>query len=179
VERYISLENPYTYEGTNGEWNEQELHCASVKARVIEVDLPITDRPSTIFSLSLSDNPGAPVSNFSDFPNIPSSKEKTWNLKITKCGLLNRKDDTSEGGKKNMNRKWKSWSVVLTGSQLLFFRDTTWTSTLQTLSPDSSTRPPPTTNLKPDELFSLKDSIAVHDRSYTKVTYILYLNSVY
>ena len=176
VERYIPLENPFTYEGTNGPWDEQELHCAFVKARVIEIDLPITDRPSTIFSLSPSDNLGAPVSNFNDLPYIPSSKGKTWYLKITKCGLLNRKDDTSEGGKKNMNRKWKSWSVVLTGSQLLFFRDTT--STLQTLSTDISTHPQPTTILRPDELFSLKDSIAVYDRSYTKVTYISYLNSV-
>ena len=172
VERYIPLENPYAYEGTNGPWNEQELHCAFVKARVIEIDLPITNRPSTIFSLSPNDNSSTSVSNFNDFSNIPSSKRRTWNLKITKYGLLNRKDDISEGGKKNMNRKWKSWSVVLTGSQLLFFRDTTWTSTLQTLSAGSSTHPPPTTILKPDELFSLKDSIAVHDRSYTKVTYI-------
>ena len=168
VERYIPLENPYTYEGTNGPWNEQELHCAFVKARVIEIDLPSTNRPSTIFSLSPSDNPGSSVSKFNDFPNIFSSKGNTWTLKITKCGLLNRKDDISEGGKKNSNRKWKSWSVVLTGSQLLFFRDTT--STLQTLSTDFSTHPPPTSILRPDELFSLKDAIAVYDRSYTKVT---------
>jgi len=174
VERYIPLENPYTYEGTNGPWNEQELHCAFVKARVVEIDLPITDRP---FSLSSSDNPGSPVSKFNDFPNIFSSKGKTWNLKITKCGLLNRKDDTSEGGKKNTNRKWRSWSVVLTGSQLLFFRDTT--STLQTLSTGFSTHQPSTTILRPDELFSLKDSIAVYDRSYTKVTYMSRLNPVY
>ena len=176
MERYIPLENPYSYEGTNGPCNEEELHSAFVKARVIEIDLPIADRPSTIFSLSLSGNPGTPVSNFNDFSNIPSSKGKTWNLKITKCGLLNRKDDISEGGKKNTNRKWRSWSVVLTGSQLLFFRDTTWTSILQTLSSDSSVHPPPTF-LKPDELFSLKDCIAVRDRSYTKV--ISSLNSIY
>ena len=170
MERYIPLENPYTYEGTNGPWNEQELHCAFVKARAIEIDLPVTDRPSTIFSLSPSDNLNSPVSKFNDFPNIFSSRGKTWNLNITKSGLLNRKDDTSEGGKKNTNRKWKSWSVVLTGSQLLFFRDTT--STLQTLSTDFSMHPPSTTILRPDELFSLKDSIAVYDRSYTKVTYM-------
>jgi hypothetical protein len=176
VERYIPLETPYTYEGTNGPWNEQELYFDFVKARVIEIDLPITDQPPTIFSLSPSDNPGSPVSRFNDFPNIFSSKGKTWNLKITKCGLLNRKDDMSEGGKKNTNRKWKFWSVVLTGSQLLFFRDTT--STLQTLSADFSTHPPATTILRPDELFSLKDAIAVYDRSYTKVTYISYINSV-
>jgi hypothetical protein len=179
VERYIPLENPYTYEGTNGSWNEQELHCAFVKARVMEINVPITDRPSTIFSLSPSGNPGALVSNLNDFPNIPSSREKTWNLKVTKCGLLNRKDDISEGGKKTMNRKWKSWSVVLTGSQLLFFRDTTWSSALQIVLTDSSVHSPPKAILKPDELFSLKDCIAVHDRSYTKVSCMPYVNPVY
>ena len=171
VERYIPLENPFTYEGTNGPWNEQELHSAFVKARVIEIDSPITDRPSTIFGSSPSENSAAPVSEFS---NVSPSRGKTWNLKITKCGLLNRKDDISEGGKKTTNRKWKSWSVVLTGSQLLFFRDSTWTSVLETLSTDSPARhtiPSPTTILRSDERFSLKDSIAVYDRSYTKVTH--------
>ena len=171
MERYIPLENPFTYEGTNGPWNEQELHSAFVKARVIEIDSPITDRPSTIFGSSPSENSAAPVSEFS---NVSPSRGKTWNLKITKCGLLNRKDDISEGGKKTTNRKWKSWSVVLTGSQLLFFRDSTWTSVLETLSTDSPARhtiPSPTTILRSDERFSLKDSIAVYDRSYTKVTH--------
>lgn len=181
MERYIPLESPYTYEGTNGPWNEQELHCAFVKARVIEIVLPIMDRPSALFRSSPSDNPGALVGNFNDLSNVPSSKGKTWNLKITKCGLLNRKDDTLEGGKKNLNRKWKLWSVVLTGSQLLFFRDSTWVSKLQTPSIDSSVHhaiPLPTTILRPDELFSLKDAIAVHDRSYSKVVYLSFLNSV-
>ena len=179
VERYIPLENPYTYEGTNGPWNEQELHCAFVRAKVLEINSPITDRPPTLFTLSPSDNPGTSISNANDFPSVPSSKGETRNLKITKYGLLNRKDDISEGGKKTMNRKWKSWSVVLTGSQLLFFRDSTWTSTLQTLSTDSPTHHAiPSTILRPDELFSLKDSIAVYDRSYTKVTYISLLNCI-
>ncbi|KAF8807560.1 hypothetical protein BYT27DRAFT_7138610 [Phlegmacium glaucopus] len=176
VERYIPLESPYTYEGTNGPWNEQELHRAFVKARVIEIALPIMDRPSTILNPNPSDNPDALVSDFNDLSNVPSPKGKTWNLKITKCGLLNRKDDTLEGGKKSMNRKWKLWSVVLTGSRLLFFRDSTWTSKLQTPltdSPAHHAKPPPTTILRPDELFSLNDSIAVHDRSYSKYQYVL------
>lgn len=176
VERYIPLENPYTHEGTNGPWDEQELHCAFVKANHIEIDLPIIDRPSATFSLVSSDNPDAPASNFNDFSNVPSSKGKIWNLKITKCGLLNRKDDTLEGGKKAMNRKWRSWGVILTGSQLLFFRDPTWISTLQTPSADSPADhviPPSTAILRPDERFSLKDTIAVHDRSYTKYQHVL------
>lgn len=55
---------------------------------------------------------------------IPPPKEKVptlSSLKITKIGLLSRKEDLAEGGKKAASRKWKGWSVVLTGSQLLFF----------------------------------------------------------
>lgn len=55
---------------------------------------------------------------------VPPPKEKVptlSSLKITKIGLLSRKEDLAEGGKKAASRKWKGWSVVLTGSQLLFF----------------------------------------------------------
>lgn len=41
-------------------------------------------------------------------------------LKIVKIGVLSRKEDFVQG-KKSASRKWKSWSVILTGSQLLFF----------------------------------------------------------
>lgn len=41
-------------------------------------------------------------------------------LRITKVGLLSRKEDVLDG-KKASSRKWKTYSVVLTGSQLLFF----------------------------------------------------------
>lgn len=42
-------------------------------------------------------------------------------LKIVKVGLLSKKDDLTAVGKKNSSRKWKGYSVVLSGSQLLFF----------------------------------------------------------
>jgi hypothetical protein len=42
-------------------------------------------------------------------------------VRMTKVGLLTRKDDLLEGGKRGNWRKWKQWTVILTGSQLLFF----------------------------------------------------------
>lgn len=82
------------------------------------------------------------------------------------------KEDTIEGGKKSTNRKWRAWSVVLTGTQLLFFRDVNFASHLLGQPPtngvhDSS---PEQGVLNPDEIISLFDCIAVFDKSYTKVS---------
>ncbi|OCF33689.1 hypothetical protein I316_04763 [Kwoniella heveanensis BCC8398] len=98
-------------------------------------------------------------------------------LRVTKVGLLSRKDDTTESSKK-ASRKWKSWSVILTGSQLLFFKDPTWALTLleQARSTDGTERAgqmllPRQTTFKPDEVHSLKECIAVYDRTYTASQY--------
>ncbi|WVF68224.1 hypothetical protein IAT40_002989 [Kwoniella sp. CBS 6097] len=98
-------------------------------------------------------------------------------LRVTKVGLLSRKDDTTESTKK-ASRKWKSWSVILTGSQLLFFKDPTWALTLleQARSTDGTDRAgqmslPRQATFKPDEVFSLKECIAVWDRTYTASQY--------
>lgn len=79
-----------------------------------------------------------------------------------------------EGSKKS--RKWKSWSVILTGSQLLFFKDPAWALTLleQMKSPlvdRQSGQPllPRMTNFKPDEVFPIKDCIAAYDTMYSEV----------
>lgn len=75
-----------------------------------------------MFSGALSGSPLVQTVSTSTFV-APPPKDKTTvsNLKITKVGLLSRKEDLAEGGKKAASRKWKAWTVVLTGSQLLFF----------------------------------------------------------
>lgn len=68
--------------------------------------------------------PLAPVTSNTTFV-APPKKDRDLttvsSLKITKIGLLSRKEDLAEGGKKAASRKWRGWSVILTGSQLLFF----------------------------------------------------------
>jgi hypothetical protein len=109
-----------------------------------------------------------PTGALGDF--FPSTGE-IWTLKVAKVSLLDRKDDIVEGGKKATNRKWKTWSIILTGSQLLFFRDPSWATSLlaQSKSPDGHVIIPQASLFKPDELLSVKDAIAVFDKSYTKV----------
>ncbi|KAF8973722.1 hypothetical protein BDZ97DRAFT_1648381 [Flammula alnicola] len=169
VKSHVPLENPFTYEGTEGPWDEQELHGAFVNANIIDIDVPSVHRTGTVFSLNPS---GIPlITDDTELPGMSRPKVATWSLKITKVGVLNRKDDILEGGKKSSNRKWRTWSVILTGSQLLLFRDPTWAAALS-LSPDTpmvqQATSQPAAVFRPDESFSVKDAVAVYDRSYTK-----------
>lgn len=100
----------------------------------------------------------------------PISAGEGWSLKLTKVGLLTRKDDVLEGGKRATNRKWKSWTVVLTGSQLLFFRDVLRAHSLLASSPGKQNIKPQPALLRPEELLSVRGTIAVYDKSYTRVS---------
>jgi hypothetical protein len=102
--------------------------------------------------------------------SISSTSNDQWILKVAKVGVVSRKDDLLEGGKKATNRKWKQSGVILTGSQLLLFRETTWVNTLLAhRDADGHVVVPQGLSFKPDELISVEDSIAVFDKSYKKV----------
>lgn len=131
-----------------------------------------TKSSSSFFPVTVGGMPG-PMGAMGEF-FLPT--DDVWTLKVTKVGLLDRKDDTVEGGKKATNRKWKTWSVLLTGSQLLLFRDSSW-ATLLLDSPDGHVVIPQASLFKPDELLSVKDAIAVFDKSYTKVCRIFSLST--
>lgn len=171
VESHIPLENPYSYKGSGEAWNEDELQQAFAQAAVIEVGAVENYKLSSpFFPVSVGGMPGpvSPVGQFSQ------QTDEVWTLKVTKVGLLDRKDDIVEGGKRAVNRKWKTWSVILTGSQLLLFREPLWATSLLTRSESSDGHVvvPETSLFKPDELLSVKDAIAVFDKSYTKVCHI-------
>jgi hypothetical protein len=110
----------------------------------------------------------SPVGAMPEFPSaLPAvATRESRNITVTKSGILVRKDEAGEGGKRAQNRKWREWSVVLTGSQLLFFRDATWVA--EFLS-DDQRREPPASLLRPDELLSVRGAVAVYDREYLKV----------
>lgn len=121
------------------------------------------------FGLSVGGNASSSLNSLGGVPGaLPASE--TWTVKFTKVAVLSRKDDLLEGGKKPLNRKWRPYSVALTRSQLLLFRDLSWSSTL--LSWNDPPRKPPisSTLFKPDEIISLDDALAVLDRSYSKVS---------
>jgi hypothetical protein len=164
------MENPYCYEGTAGPWDEAQLRLAFAKAGEMEVGSAEHGLVSPFFGLGMGGSPLSSLGNIGG--SLPSSSE-VWTLKVTKVGLLNRKDDILEGGKKALNRKWKFWGVVLTGSQLLFFRDTSWSTSMlaQTVPSDGHVIFPQQAVLRPDEVLSVRDAVAVIDKSYTKVEF--------
>ena len=104
-------------------------------------------------------------------PTYPIGQE-VLSVKVTKVGFLQRKDDVLEGGKKAGNRKWKEWGVMLTGSQLLFSRDPNWTSVIQSQLTPEARSVPRNSIPRPDEMLSVRDAVAVYDRSYTKVCFL-------
>lgn len=167
VEAYVPSKNPYAYEGSTGPWDEGILQQAFANAIPVGVDPGFT-RPTPFFGMAVGGVPSPlvtassiPTSANSDFPG-------TWTFRVTKLGILNRKDHLIEGGRRGGNRKWRQWSVILTGSQLLLLRDLSWVNTLLERSRSGQVNTPQSTAFRPDELVSVKDAVAVFDRSYTK-----------
>ncbi|KIJ45139.1 hypothetical protein M422DRAFT_251332 [Sphaerobolus stellatus SS14] len=190
VESYIPPKNPYLFEGTDWPWDTQQLHQLFALAQQVQVNYdavppsvypggsPVmagggTPRRKSVampsFSLGLGYGPFLGSPGFSlDIP-LPK-RESTRILRIAKAGVLLRKDDTLEGGKKAINRKWKEWSVILTASQLLFFRDLSFASHLTGLIPGAEYHDEMVQEmlLHPDDVVSLHDTIAVFDVKYSK-----------
>ncbi|KAG8936599.1 hypothetical protein FRC02_000592 [Tulasnella sp. 418] len=163
VEAEIPQANPFLYTGTVGSWDEKQLQTAFAAAEAIQIVNRPPRKRSTAFVGDLGDDEAEqPLSAVS--------------LKVTKFGVIGRKEDTLSGGKRSSNRKWKEWSVLLTGSQLLFFKDPTWAANLLAdaeknadLSVPGGKVPfPRMSSFHPDEVLSVKDSVALFERTYTR-----------
>ncbi|KAK0198688.1 hypothetical protein F5146DRAFT_1131651 [Armillaria mellea] len=168
VERYIPSSHPYFWEGTNGRWDDDELRSVFANAAAVEI---VLDNRLTSPFFGMGSPPSPLIGPLGGLPDSPSLMGEIYTLRVSKAGVLSRKDDTLEGGKKSTHRKWRPMSVILTGSQLLFFRDLTWANTLAFSSNSSSGNQviyPQATVFNPDESISVKDCIAVWDESYTK-----------
>lgn len=167
VEEYIPLENPFRWDGTGASWDYDEILLAFSKSLVITISSVESARlPAAFFGLTVG---GFPGSSMGGIPDVYPAPPEMRNLKIIKVTTLHRKDDVLEGGKKPHNRKWRPYSVALTQSQILLFRDLTWTTVLLSWNGTPNQAPFQSTLFRPDEIIPLKDALAVFDRSYTKV----------
>jgi hypothetical protein len=140
------------------------IHEKFLQARSADLNVETSLVSPTFFNLS---SPMLPISSANrDF--APSYTGCV--IKLVKVGILNRKDDITEGGKRAIARKWKGWGAIVTASQLLFYRDATHVMSIRRQSNGSADLPPPRIVLpRPDEFWSLKNTLAVSDTSYTKV----------
>jgi hypothetical protein len=159
IERQIPADSPFSAFGTMATLDTDSLHLVFSKAPLIKVMLPGKRKTSTGI-LSSTPTRGAPPVEVV--------------LKIVKVAALSRMDDSLDSSIKKSNRKWKPWSVVLTGSQIMFVKDGVMASTIAdrierskastSAGVDNSVLLPAIPLFKPDEVISLKDCIAVYDR---------------
>ncbi|KZT06873.1 uncharacterized protein LAESUDRAFT_736750 [Laetiporus sulphureus 93-53] len=157
VTALVPPESPYSYQGTGGPWDEDELLRAFTMASAIDISTGAASTPW--FGISMSGTP-APLLQSPLGPTHPvTSPASSCSIKVTKVGLLLRKDDTLEGGRRANNRKWRAWC-------LLFFRDPSWVASIQTQCNGQILAHAALPH--PDEYVSVKDSVAVFDKSYTK-----------
>ena len=169
VEEYVPVENPYTYEGTSRPRNEH-IHETFSKAGTINVGGADKRMSTSVFTLNIGGF-SSPYPSPNQISDPLYSPRQVSALKVAKAGLLARRDITLDIGKRPKTGKWRSWSVILTSSQLLLFRDHMWATSLQEQMRGSNGRSlvPPVPIRKPDEVLPLKDSVALCDRSYDQV----------
>lgn len=183
LEHLIPEDTPFVYTGTLPTFDVDRLNSAFLHAPSIEI--VTTKTPSEQLG--------------SANPNVPTGEEEVVSLKVTKVGVVNRKDDVSDGGKKSASRKWKTSGLLLTGSQLLLFKDVIWINALQSQIidqvghsllcngiPTDDPVPhemveggvvisPRITYFRPDGVISLADAVAVKDHSYAKYDFVFRL----
>ncbi len=183
LEHLIPEDTPFSYTGTLPVFDVDRLNSAFLHAPSIEI---VTTKPPS--DPAAAANAGAAV-----------GEEEVVSLKVTKVGIVNRKDDVSDGGKKAASRKWKTSGLLLTGSQLLLFKDVVWINALQSqildqvghsllcngIPTDDPTAvdgveggvviSPRITYFRPDGVISLADAVAVKDHSYGKYDFVFRL----
>lgn len=164
MESVIPPANPYTFRGPMGDTGYEIIHEKFLQARSADLNMETSLVSPTFFNLS---SPMLPTSSANgDFAPAYTGCV----VKLVKVGILNRKDDITEGGKRAIARKWKGWGAIVTVSQLLFYRDAAHVMNIRRQSNGSADLPPPQIVLpRPDEFWSLKNTLAVSDTSYTKV----------
>ncbi|KAI0033436.1 hypothetical protein K488DRAFT_47759, partial [Vararia minispora EC-137] len=169
VETFVPLDDPFSIYGTKGAFQEEELRMAFARAGFVEVTAEPRRISSSLLALSVSGF-SSPYPSIQDVPDPHQNSVDDVVLKVTNVGLLRRRDIVLEGGRRASSRKWREWSVILTGSQLLFFRDSVWAVHLQEQAASGASQMlmPPSALLKPDEVMGIRDALAVYDRSYTQ-----------
>ncbi|PWN22793.1 hypothetical protein BCV69DRAFT_97747 [Microstroma glucosiphilum] len=169
IEHLIPEDDPYSWTGTEGNLDVAFLTETYMASPSIEIS---TQRRPSLMTTSAGPAPTVDYNGALD-------SDPSVTLRIFKVGIINRKDDVAEKGKRT-SRKWKSCGVILSSSQLLFFRDLVWIDALKAqmaeqvaaASPEERKLgiviTPRIRDLKPDDVLSLSDALAISDDTYDK-----------
>ncbi|KAI8881195.1 hypothetical protein K501DRAFT_253687 [Backusella circina FSU 941] len=98
LEQLMPAENTYSYKRTLKPIHIMDIHLSLLRAK----------------SLCLA---GVRSRHGNDTSN------NTYTVRVTKAGILDRKYDLIQGGRKATARGWRPFGVILSGSQIIFFAD--------------------------------------------------------
>lgn len=159
LEEVLVMEDPFSYLGSGASMNLADLHRTFFRSGVIQI-LSSRSRPEAFMNQATITNP-------------LDGQVGVVDMKVTKVGILWRKDPK----KKKARSPWQEWGAILTGSQLYFFRNTSWIRSLMAQYDNHhkhgrSGAPvifkPPLDQFKPDFLLSTEDIVALVDSQYKK-----------
>ena len=159
LDEVIVIQDPFNYLVNDTSINIADLHRTFFKSGVIQI-LSSRSRPEAFLNQATITNPAEAQVGIVD-------------MKVTKVGILWRKD----AKKKKTRSPWQEWGAILTGSQLYFFRNTTWAKTLMHQHDHHNRHgrtntpvifKPPLEQFKPDFLISTEDVVALVDSQYRK-----------
>lgn len=180
IENVIPEDDPYSFTGTADDLNVPQLARAFMSSPSLEIAAQSVPGAAGDGSELLETNPNS-------VRGMPDDRSVT--LRIFKVGIIGRKDDITDKGKKQ-KRRWKPCGMILSSSQLLFFRDLVWVDALQAqiseqiaaADPEERKRgimiSPRVSSFQPDGVLSLGDAIAVRDESYDKHDWVVRLIGV-
>ena len=159
LEETLVMNDPFSYVGSASSYNITDLHRTFFRSGVIQI-LSSRSRPDAFRTQATITNPF-------------ESQVGVVDMKVTKVGILWRKDVK----RKKARSPWQEWGAILTGSQLYFFRNTSWVKNLvhqhdhhqkHGRSGTPVVFKPPLDQFKPDFLLSTENVVTLVDTSYRK-----------
>ncbi|MCJ1282257.1 hypothetical protein MMC26_001580 [Xylographa opegraphella] len=159
LDEILEMQDPFNYLCSGVSMNLAELQRTFYKTGIIQI-VSSRSRPDAFMTQATITNP-------------LEAQVGVVDMKVTKVGILWRKDTK----KKKARSPWQEWGAILTGSQLYFFRNTSWIKSLisqhdthhkQGRSGTPVVFKPPLEQFKPDFLLSTEDVVALVDSNYKK-----------
>ena len=159
LKHVMNVEDPYNYLGTAHALNVRSLQRGFFRCGVLQI-VSARSRPDAFMSPATIDNP-------------QEAQAGVVEIKVTKVGILWRKDSK----KRAARSPWQEWGAILTGTQLYFFKNSSWVKQLiyqyeQHLKQGHGSSPvvfrPPLPDFKPDAFLSTENSVALIDSNYKR-----------
>ncbi len=160
IKEVMTLDDPYSYLGTADNLDVRTLQRTFFQYGVVQI-VSARSRPDAFMSPETIENP-------------QEAQAGVVEIKVTKVGLLWRKGPK----KKTARSPWQEWGAILTGTQLYFFKNTSWIKSLisqfeahQRQNRGSGTPVvfrPPLAEFKPEAFIPTNNAVALLDGNYKR-----------